>query len=296
MNLYSQRIWRVALAAAMMLALNASLWSRDDKPKKDKEAPKEQKSVVIVKMRKDALLEIDGRRTKATGEERSFESPPLPPLAPGKVYYYTLVARWEPNNYTKITRTKKVEFKAGETVKVDMTVKDPGKNDDIVIRFVPTPPEVVDAMCKLAKVGKDDVVFDLGCGDGRLVITAVQKFGAKQGIGVDIDPKRIEESKANAKKAKVEDKVEFRKEDVFKVPDLEKATVILLYMSDELGEQLGPILQKRLKPGARIVSHRFLLGKWKPEKTETITLPETPTRPEDTYDIHLWKVEAKKEK
>ena len=81
MNLYSQRIWRVALAAAMMLAVNASLWSRDDKPKKDKEAPKEQKSVVIVKIRKDALLEIEGSRTKATGEERSFESPPLPARA-----------------------------------------------------------------------------------------------------------------------------------------------------------------------------------------------------------------------
>ena len=82
----------------------------------------------------------------------------------------------------------------------------------------------------------------------------------------------------------MEDKLEFREGDVFKVPDLEKASVILLYMSDELGEQLGPILKKRLKPGSRIVSHRFLLGDWKPEKTETIKVAGT------DYQIHLWTV------
>jgi uncharacterized protein (TIGR03000 family) len=271
------RFCRFALAGVVLLALNAVTFSQDDIPKKSP-------ATIIVKIFKDATLEIEGAATKKKGEERKFVSPDL---EPGTKYKYTLVARWEPNNYTKITRTKVVPIKAGETVNVDMTVKDPKQLDEIVIRFVPTPKEVVEAMCKLADVKQDDVVFDLGCGDGRLVIMAVEKFGAKKGIGVDLDPERIKESKENAKNSKVEDKLEFREGDVFKVPDLEKASVILLYMSDELGEQLGPILRKRLKPGSRIVSHRFLLGDWKPEKTETMEVDG------EEYKIHLWKVEKK---
>src|SRR5579864_1838560 len=128
----------------------------------------------------DASLTIEGMPTKATGEIRNFESPPL---EPGKEYKYTLVAVIKPNNYTTITRKREVKVLAGKEVEVDMRENDPVHPDDAVIRFVPTPPDIVEAMIKLAGVGKDDVVYDLGCGDGRMVIAAVKQGGAKKGVG-----------------------------------------------------------------------------------------------------------------
>lgn len=277
---------RIALAGVLILAFVAPTLGRQDKPKT---AP----ATLIVKMpRADAKLYIEDDLTKLGGEERRFTSPPL---QIGKKYVYTLKAFWEPNNYTKITRVRAVVVKAGETVDVDMNKRDKdadGKDklDDIVIRYVPTPQEVVDAMCKLGNVKKDDVVFDLGCGDGRIVITAVEKFGAKKGVGVDIDPERIKDSMANLKNSKVGDKVEFRQDDVFKVKDIGTASVVMLYMGNDLNLQLRPILLKELKPGSRIVSHRFIMGDWKPEKTETITLHG------EEYLIHLWTVPKKDDK
>jgi ubiquinone/menaquinone biosynthesis C-methylase UbiE len=141
-------------------------------------------------------------------------------------------------------------------------------------------------MLKLGEVGKDDVVYDLGCGDGRIVITAVKNFGAKRGVGIDIDPQRIRESRANAERENVENKVEFRQGDVLKIHDLSDATAVMLYMGDELNMMLRPILQKTLKPGTRIVSHRFKMGDWKPLKTETLV-----DQKGQKYLVHLWKIE-----
>jgi len=235
----------------------------------------------------DAKLKIDGELTKKTGEVRTFQSPPL---EPGKKYFYILEAIWEPNNYTTRTRTRRVSVEPGKEVEVDLRKEDDKNPDNIVIRFVPTPPEVVQAMVKLAGVGKDDVVFDLGCGDGRMVIAAV-KAGAKKGIGVDLDLERLKECKENAKKEGVEDRVEFRQGNVLKeIKDLSEATVILLYMSDDLNLAWRPILQKTLKPGTRIVSHRFIMGDWKPADTQTIDLDG------EKYLIHLWKIAEKDEK
>jgi ribosomal protein L11 methylase PrmA len=143
-------------------------------------------------------------------------------------------------------------------------------------------------MIKLAGIGKDDVVYDLGCGDGRMVIAAVKQGGAKKGIGVDIDPQRVKEAKENVQKEGVADKVEIREGDALKVKDLSDATVVLLYMGNEFDLLLRPILEKQLKPGARIVSHRFTMGDWKPEKTETLTGKDG-----DRYLIHLWRIEKK---
>jgi precorrin-6B methylase 2 len=208
-----------------------------------------------------------------------------PPLDPGKGYAYTLVARWEPNNYVTITRTRKVPVEAGKTVEVDLSVKDPKHPDDIVIRYVPTPEEVVDAMLRLGKVGKDDVVWDLGCGDGRIPIAAVTRFKAKRGVGIDIDPQRIREARANlARAGGAEGKVEFRQGDVLKIKDFSEASVVTLYMSNDLNEAVRPVLQKTLKPGSRIVSHRFLLGDWKPDRTESLVVDG------EVYYIHLWTV------
>jgi SAM-dependent methyltransferase len=131
------------------------------------------------------------------------------------------------------------------------------------IRFVPTPDAVVMEMLKMAKVTKDDVVYDLGCGDGRIVITAAKVFGAR-GIGIDIDPERIKESTQNAKNAGVTDRVKFLQQDLF-TTDLREATVVFLYLLSELNEKLRPKLLRELKPGSRVISHEFDMGDWKPD-------------------------------
>jgi hypothetical protein len=134
--------------------------------------------------------------------------------------------------------------------------------------YVPTPQDVVDGMLKMADVKAGDVVYDLGSGDGRIPITAVQKFGAVRAIGIDIDPQRIKEANENAVKAGVTDKVKFLNQDLF-TTDFSEATVITLYLLTSLNQKLRPQLLE-LKPGTRIVSHAFDMGDWVPEKTERI--------------------------
>ncbi|MBD2499891.1 SAM-dependent methyltransferase [Anabaena azotica] len=133
------------------------------------------------------------------------------------------------------------------------------------VPYVPTPQEVVDAMLNVAKVNKNDTLYDLGSGDGRIVITAAQKFGTR-GTGIDIDPERIQEANANAQKAGVSDRVKFVQQDLFKT-DFSDATVVTLYLLPDINLKLRPILLRQLKPGTRIVSHAFDMGDWKPEKT-----------------------------
>ncbi len=252
-------------------------------------APRENHATVIIRVHPEATLTVDGQETRQTGERRRFVSPPL---NPGKKYTYTFVAEWMPrNNYETYKVTRKVTVEAGKTVEVDMSEADLKKGDILFIRFVPTPPQVIDAMMKLAKVGEDDVVYDLGCGDGSLVIAAVKQFHAQRGVGIDLDPQRIREAKAKAKAAGVENKVEFRQGNVLEVEDLSKATVVMLYMSDEMNQKLMPILQKQLKPGSRIVSHRFTMGSWEPDKTITVDLPQEEI-PEEKL-IHLWTIKKK---
>jgi tRNA G37 N-methylase Trm5 len=148
--------------------------------------------------------------------------------------------------------------------------------------YVPTPQNVVDAMLKMANVKAGDVVWDLGSGDGRIPITAVQKFGAARATGIDIDPVRIKEANENAQKANVTDKVKFLNQDLF-TSNFSDATVVTLYLLPSLNEKLRPKLLADLKPGTRIVSHAFEMGDWKPEKTETI----------DSRTIYFWTIPKK---
>jgi tRNA G37 N-methylase Trm5 len=152
--------------------------------------------------------------------------------------------------------------------------------------YVPTPQDVVERMLELAEVKQGDVVYDLGCGDGRLVITAAKKYGAT-GVGVDIDPERIAESKANAKKEGVEGRVEFRLQDALTV-DVSPASVVTLYLLSSSNMKLRPILTRQLKAGARIVSHQFSMGDWQPEKVDTFTDSNGSTR-----TLYLWRVDGK---
>ena len=229
------------LGAAWSLVLLGSTPAPGQQP-----APAAQPAVLIVRLpAADARLEVDGAATQQTGAMRRFVTPPL---EPGKTYSYTLSAFWEPNNYTKITRTRKATVRAGQPTEVDLRAADPAQADKIVIRWVPTPPEVVKAMLELAGAGKDDVVYDLGCGDGRIVIAAVTDFKAKKATGFDIDADKIKESRANAKEAKVEDRVDFRQGDVLEIKDFSPASVVTLYMSDALNLAVRPGSRRRSNP------------------------------------------------
>ena len=130
--------------------------------------------------------------------------------------------------------------------------------------YVPTPEEVVDAMLQVAKVTKNDVVYDLGTGDGRIPVTAAKKYGAR-GVGIDIDPQRIKDATENVQKNGVGDRVRIIQGDLFET-NISEATVVTLYLLPSLNQKLMPKLMKELKPGTRIVSHAFDMGDWKPEQ------------------------------
>jgi SAM-dependent methyltransferase len=147
--------------------------------------------------------------------------------------------------------------------------------------FVPTPQPVVDAMLKLANVQQNEMVYDLGCGDGRAVITAARDFGAR-GIGVDIDPQRIQESRANAANAGVTDRVEFKQEDLFQM-NFADADVVFLYLLPALNLKLRPRILDELRPGTRIVSHSFSMADWEPDQNAKV----------NGRDILFWVVPAK---
>jgi SAM-dependent methyltransferase len=135
--------------------------------------------------------------------------------------------------------------------------------------YVPTPPNVVAEMLRLTKVTKNDVVYDLGCGDGRLVITAARRYGAR-GVGIDIDPQRIRESRANARKAGVTKRVKFLEQDLFQT-DIREASVVTLYLLPKLNVELRPKLLRDLRPGTRLVSHDFDMAEWQPDQTVQVT-------------------------
>ena len=132
------------------------------------------------------------------------------------------------------------------------------------VPYVPSHEKVVAAMLKVAKVGKNDILYDLGCGDGRVVITAAKRFGTR-GVGVDIDPARIREARENAVKAGVAEKVKFLQQDLFET-DIREATVVTLFLLPEVNLRLRPKLFSDLKPGTRLVSHNFGMGDWTPSR------------------------------
>lgn len=251
----------------------------------EKKAEKAKSKLKITVPQDDAELQIEGKNTKPTGTVREFETPDLDV---GKSYEYTFSVTWRPNNYTVLTRTKSVEFKGGTDINVDLTKADSKAPDKAVIRWVPTPDDIVDEMLKLGGVKDGDVVYEPGPGDGRMLIAAVKK-GAKKGVGIEIDPKKAAEATENVKKAKLDDKIKIIEGDALKDRDYSEATVVLLYMGNEFNALLRPVLEKQLKPGTRIISHRFTMGDWAPDKTIDVKGADG-----DEYKLHLWTVKEKK--
>ncbi len=164
---------------------------------------------------------------------------------------------------------------AGQTQSANSPAPSPTVKLDVP--YVPTPDEVVAEMLRVANVRKDDILYDLGSGDGRIVITAAKKFGTR-GVGLDINPQRIKESNENAQKAGVTDRVKFTQGDLF-ATDLSEATVVTLYLLPDVNMKLRPKLLQ-LKPGTRIVSHNYDMGDWEPEKTIEV----------DEHFVYYWVV------
>ena len=168
------------------------------------------------------------------------------------------------------------------------------------VPYVPTPEEVVAEMLRMAKVTKDDVVYDLGCGDGRIVVTAAKEHGAR-GVGVDIDPQRIKESNENAEKAGVTDRVKFVTDDLFKM-DFSEATVLTLYLLTSVNAKLKPKILD-LKPGTRVVSHAFDMGDWEPDQQTTVKpggqsvfFWVVPAKVAGTWDVSIKGADGKEQK
>lgn len=150
---------------------------------------------------------------------------------------------------------------------------------DLAVGYEPTPPKVVRAMLQLAEVGANDVVYDLGCGDGRIVIAAAQR-GAR-GVGIDLDPRRIAEAKANVRRSNVGARVQVRQEDLF-TADIHDATVVMLYLNPQVNLELRPKLLHELRPGTRVVSHSYDMGDWPPAKTVQV----------DGHTLYYWVIAA----
>jgi SAM-dependent methyltransferase len=158
----------------------------------------------------------------------------------------------------------------------------PASMHEAEVMYLPTPQPVVAVMLRIAGVSPADVVYDLGSGDGRIVIAAARDHGARA-IGIDLDARMIDRARCNAREAGMERLVEFRQEDLFRA-DLREATVVTLFLFPEMNRRLGPKLISELRPGTRIVSHRFGLGDWPPERTVEI----------GGHEILLWTVPAQR--
>jgi uncharacterized protein (TIGR03000 family) len=219
-----------------------------------------------------ARLLIEGKETKATGPVRHFVSPPLPD-APGSKYVYTLEAII-PGEAGDQVVTRRIEVTPGRHAKVDLRLA----------RYVPTPQEAVEAMLEMAKVTKADVVWDLGCGDGRIPVTAAKKYGCKA-RGFDIDPARIRDSLANVEKNGVGNLVTIEKKDIFTLDMSKEPTIVTLYLLPEINVRLLPQLRK-LSAGARVVSHAHKMADITPDATRTVATSQ------GDVNLYLWTAET----
>jgi uncharacterized protein (TIGR03000 family) len=285
-------LFAVALAGLAFLVPTAPAWSQQSS---------DQPAYVRVYVPADARLSVDGTSTKQTGSTRLFESPPLPA---GRKFVYKFKATWQENG-KEMVREGEAHVQAGKETTLDLrqetkkatadkqekrqAAADLDREPDVV--YWPTPQPVVDKMLELAKIKKGDVIYDLGCGDARILVTAAKKYGVK-GFGFDIDPERIKDSLANVKKNKVEELVTIKRADIFTL-DLKDANVVTLYLLPHLNVKLMPQLAK-LKPGSRIISHDFDMKGAKPKEVVKVNA-RNHMGIEGEHVIYVWEVPWEKE-
>jgi uncharacterized protein (TIGR03000 family) len=224
-----------------------------------------------------ARLFFDGQETRSTGTPRHFVSPRLPP---GK-YTYTIKALIPSCNGPR-TVTRRIDVRPGDFESIDL--REPGQRPITDVDYEPTPQKVVDALLRLAKVTNKDEVWDLGCGDGRIPVTAAKEYGCKA-YGFDIDPQRVKDSLANVRRHGVERLVTIKKRDIFTL-DLSKGpTIVTLYLLPRLNAKLLPQLRK-LPPGARVISVVHRMADIKPDEHIVMRTPGS------EFDVYLWKAET----
>jgi uncharacterized protein (TIGR03000 family) len=274
----SARLFGLCLGL-LLIAAAAPSRSSSKEPSKPPTVDREPATLRVL-VPAEARVLFDDTLTKQTGPDRQYVTPPL---ARGKSFTYILKATWMEGSQ-EIVRMAVAKVEAGKEVRVDLRDDSKDASSSQII-YVPTAASIVDKMLEMAKITKDDVVYDLGCGDGRIVVAAAKKYGAR-GVGIDIDPVRVQEAKANAQKAGVDKLVEVRNGDGLKVPDLSRATVVMLYMLPEFMEKLGPTLKKELKPGTRVVSHDYPFPNWKADVTFNMPGVERPF----PHTLYLWKI------
>jgi uncharacterized protein (TIGR03000 family) len=244
-----------------------------------------QRANLRMRLPADARLMVDGQETKQTGSVRRFISPPL---TPGKTYRYSLQWTYRKGGQS-VTRTRIVRVHAGESKEVDLIEEAEDVGLKLDVPFEPTPQDVVDKMLELAVFKEKDVVYDLGCGDGRIVVTAAKKYGCKA-AGFDLDPKRVKESLDNVKANGVEKLVTIEKKNLFDV-DLKPASVVTLFLLPDVNVKLIPQLEQ-LKPGSRILSHDFAIEGVEPQHTVKVASKEDKRQ----HTIYVWFVPLKKKK
>ena len=224
-----------------------------------------------------ARLFIEGQETRAQGPKRRFVSPPLPP---GK-YVYTIRAIIPSQHGPQIV-TRRIDVRPGDFESIDL--RPPRERPIADVEYEPTPQRVVDAALRLAKVTSNDVLWDLGCGDGRIPVTAAKQYGCRA-RGFDIDPQRVKDSLANARRHGAERLVAIERRDIFKLDLSQGPTIVTLYLLPRLNAQLLPQLRK-LPPGARVVSIAHRLADIKPDEQIVV----------DTelgeFEVYLWKAET----
>ena len=262
-------MWRNSVLAAGLLAclLASGTGAREDRTT----------VVVEVYVPESARLLIEGQDTRSTGPMRRFVSPPL---APGD-YIYTITAIIPGPNGPR-TVTRRIDVRPGDFESIDL--REPGKRPIADVEYEPTPQPVVDALLRLAKVTRKDVLWDLGCGDGRIPVTAAREYACKA-CGFDIDPERVKDSLANVRKHGVERLVTIEQRDIFAL-DLSKGpTIVTLYLLPRLNARLLPQL-RNLPPGARVISIAHRMADIKPDEHIVV----------DTelgeFDVYLWKAET----
>ena len=237
--------------------------------------------------RKTVMLEVylpDGARLFIEGQETRFQAPTCrfvsPPLPPGK-YTYTIKAII-PGPGGPRTITRRIDVRPGDFESIDL--REPGKRPGTDVEYEPTPQEVVDALLRLARVTSKDVVWDLGCGDGRIPVTAARQYACKA-CGFDVDPGRVRDSLANVRRYGVERLVTIERRDLFTLDLSRGPTIVTLYLLPRLNARLLPQLRK-LPPGARVISVAHRMADLKPDEHIVV----------DTelgeFDIYLWKAET----
>ncbi len=224
-----------------------------------------------------ARLLIEGQEMGSDGPMRRFVSPPLPPGH----YTYTIQAIIPgPNGPRTITR--RIDVRPGDFESIDL--REPGRRPITDVEYEPTPQVVVDALLRLAKVTSKDVVWDLGCGDGRIPVTAAKEYACRA-RGFDIDPERVQDSLANVRKHGVERLVTIERRDIFTLDLSEGPTVVTLYLLPRLNARLLPQLRK-LPPGARVISVAHRMADIKPDEQIVVNTEL------GEFDIYLWKAET----